>query len=119
MPTTLIGRNKMKLREFLKSDVTNLLLRWRYGSLVLIGIWAALHVLLGYEVVSGKMRLRWRFEWVEGRESSPVLYWIYIAGSAGALLFVDGYFLWAMLICDRKKKPNQAPEPTHLERDSS
>jgi hypothetical protein len=101
----------MKLREVLKSDVTSPLLRWRYGPLVLIAIWAALHVLLGYELVTGQMRLRWRFEWIEGRESSPVLYWIYIAGSAGVLLLVDAYFLRSTFGGVRRKGPIQQQEP--------
>jgi hypothetical protein len=94
----------MKLREVLKSDITGLILRWRYGPFVLIAILAVLHVLLGYELVTGQMRLRWRFEWIEGRESSPLLYWLYIAGSAGVLLLIDGYFLWSAFIGGRKKE---------------
>lgn len=94
----------MKLREVLKSDVSCLLLQWRYGPFVLVALWAVLHGLLGYELVTGKMRLRWRFEWIEGMESSPVLYWVYSAGSAGVLLLIDGYFLWSAFSGGRKKE---------------
>ncbi len=94
----------MKLREVLKSDITSLLLRWRYGPLVIIAIWIGLHILLGYEVVTGQMRLRWRLEWIEGRESAPVLYWIYIAGSAGVLMLVDVFFLRSAFSGGRKKE---------------
>ena len=86
----------MKLREIMRADLGALLLRWRYGPLVMIGGWAALHALLAYEVVTGKMRLRWRFQWIEGRESAPVLFWIYIAGSVGVLLLFDGYLCWSL-----------------------
>src|SRR4051812_27196530 len=86
-PWVMLNGGKMKLREFLKNDVLSLLLRWRYGPVLLLGFWAAAHAFVGYEIVAGKMRLRLRFEWIEGRESSPVLYWNYIAGSAGVLLF--------------------------------
>ena len=109
----------MKLREILNSDVISLLLRWRYGPLVLIPLWVTVHAFLGYEIVTGKMRLRWSFQWIEGRESSPMLYWIYIAGSAAVLLLIDGYFLWSLFSSSRKKMPNHTAEPASPSRGGS
>lgn len=69
----------------------------------MVALWIAIHVLVGYELVTGKMQERWSFEWIEGRRAAPLLYWIYVGGKAGALLLIDGYFLWTKFSGDRKK----------------
>lgn len=45
-----------------------------------------------YSLYTGKMIGRFG-SLVEGRESAPVLYWIYIGGVGGIALFLDAYFV--------------------------
>jgi hypothetical protein len=99
----------MKLRHIRNSRPVDLVLRWRYGPLVMVAVWITIHVLVGYELVTGKMQERWSFSWIEGRRSAPLLYWIYVGGKAGALLLIDGYYLWTVF-GGRKKEPIQQPQ---------
>ena len=49
-----------------------------------------------YSLVSGKILHRWHFEWLEARESSPGLYWSYIAGFGVVVLFIDGFLAYGV-----------------------
>jgi hypothetical protein len=51
---------------------------------------------LAYSLVSGRIPQRLRFEWIEARESSPGLYWAYIAGLGVVILFLDGLFVYGV-----------------------
>lgn len=100
----------MKLREVLNSDITTLILRWRYSPLVMLVGWIGLHAELVYALVTGRML--WRLGSVEGRRAAPMLYWIYIAGLAGAVLFFDIIVVLAALHDRRERRANKSPETT-------
>jgi hypothetical protein len=91
-----------------------MILRLRYGPQLMTGLYLATVIYFNYIViyalVSGKMKIRGRFQWIEGRESLPSGYWIFVLGYGGVALALDVASIW--FVYSALKKPIQPPVPT-------
>ena len=61
---------------------------------VLSGVW--LNYVLVYSLATGKMLGRYATGWIEGRESSPLLYWLYVLGIGAFTLLMDGFAVYLL-----------------------
>jgi hypothetical protein len=67
--------------------------RWLVATFyVACGVW--MNYVFIYAVSTGKMRGRFSGGWIAGRESAPFLYWLYVCGYGGAVIFIDGFFVY-------------------------
>ena len=100
-----------KLWSILNRPIPEMIARWRYGGQALAILYllagAYLNYVFVYALVSGKMKIRSRWEWIEGRESLPFGYWIFVAGIGGAALFIDVWFIW--ILRNALKRPIKSP----------
>lgn len=75
-----------------------MILRLRYGPHLMASLYVAMTIYFNcvfiYALVSGKMKIRGRFEWIEGRESLPSGYWIFVLGFGGVALAMDFALIW-------------------------
>jgi hypothetical protein len=62
---------------------------------VLAGGW--LHYVFVYALVTGKIRVRFPEAWTEARESTPVLYWFYVAAFGAVVLVIDGMLVYSLI----------------------
>jgi hypothetical protein len=74
-----------------------------------VGVW--LHYVFVYALATGKMRARISTGWIEGRESTPVLYWIYVCGFGTAVLLADGLFIYRLLQKHRNARRTESASP--------
>jgi hypothetical protein len=70
--------------------------RW-WVALVYLGGGVWLHYVLVYALVTGKMRAKFSMGWIEGRESTPVLYWLYVCVFGAVVIYADALFIYRLL----------------------
>ena len=74
---------------------------WVAPVYFVVGLW--LHYVLVYALATGKMRAKFSTGWIEGRESTPVLYWLYVCVFGAAVIYADGLFIYRLLQGRRKE----------------
>ena len=104
-----LGRNmKRRYGSIWTQPLENIILRLPFGPFLLCIIYVAtlfgLNLLVIYSAITGNMIGKYSFAPVEGRESAPILYWIYLAGISFGALFFDIYILSEVLKSRRNKK---------------
>ena len=95
-----VARVKKRARSFWNTPVPEILSRWRYGQLslgalsFLAGIY--LHAVFVHALVSGKIKGRYGWQWIEARASLPLGYWIFVTVFGALALLADLWFLWIL-----------------------
>ena len=64
----------------------------------------AIHYYFVHALATGKIRGRYSTGWIEARESSPLLYWFYVAAFGLAVVLLDGYILYLAIRARRIRK---------------
>jgi hypothetical protein len=70
---------------------------------LLLGGW--IHYVAIYSLLSGKILYR-SFNWLEARESAPLMYWFYVSAFGAAVSLTDGILLYAFIQRRRGERKN-------------
>src|SRR6201992_1082940 len=88
-----------RVTDIFTKDFPECLYAFRGGHIMVGAVYATALVyangLLAYSLYSGKM-VTWATHPVDGRDATPILYWIYIAGLGLPTLLTDCWVAWIL-----------------------